>query len=97
MSLDRYLDDNLCRQIGPCSKYETEESLQPGRPRFNEPSPVLGRFSLLPGAVPGAVFSKMTGPHALDLTVGEWGVVGRPVYIVDDHGRSLGRGIIGWN
>lgn len=79
------------------SKYETEGSLEQGRPPFNEPSPILGQFSVLAGAVPGAVIPKKTASHVLDLTVGERGVVGRPVYIVDDLGRSLGRGIIGWN
>lgn len=33
----------------------------------------------------------------LDLTVGDHGIVGRPVYIKASCGKILGDGIIGWN
>ncbi|KIV84976.1 hypothetical protein PV11_00721 [Exophiala sideris] len=78
-------------------KYEMRESLQQEHQGITDPSSIFDQFSILPGTIPGAVLSETKGSNALDLTVGEHGVVGRPVYIVDDQGQSLGRGIIGWN
>lgn len=68
---------------------------------ISPPSPaILCQFQMTAGDGAKIVTLKggsLNDSPRLDLTVGNHGIVGRPVYIKASCGKILGDGIIGWN